>query len=177
MLDVDDYVKNAEDAEASSDSYDTYIGADLNLPDANGNAVYGRVKKRVRNNYGQSVGVVNRNPLLDTSKYEVDYHNGYIEEMTTNQISKNVLSQIESQDNHFLLLKEINDNWKDASEINRAGGFLTSKSGNVHANNTTRGWNLQVEWKGGSSKWVPLVDLKHFNHVELSEYAVANQLQ
>ena len=177
MLDVDDYVNNAEDAEAAADSYDTYIGAELNFPDADGNVVYGRVKKRVQNNDGQAVGIVNRNPLLDTSKYEVEYFDGYVEEMTTNQIAENMLSQIDSEGNHFLLLKEISDHCKDASAINKVDGFLTSKSGNVHAKKTTRGWTLQVEWKDGSSEWVPLVDLKHSNPLELAEYAVSNQLQ
>ena len=45
MLDVDDYVNNAEDAEAAADSYDTYIGAELNFPDADGNAVYTDVSR------------------------------------------------------------------------------------------------------------------------------------
>ena len=68
MLDVDDYVKNAEDAEAAADSYETYIGAELNFPDSDGNALYVRVKKRFRKYDGQDVGVVNWNPFLDTSK-------------------------------------------------------------------------------------------------------------
>ena len=68
MLNVDDYVNNTEYAEEAADSYDTYIGADMNLPDANRNALYGRVKKRVWNDDVQAVGLVNRNPLLDTSK-------------------------------------------------------------------------------------------------------------
>ena len=71
MLDLDDYVNNSEDAEAAADSYDTYIGVNLNLPDLDVNSVYGRAKKRVQNNDGQSVGVVNWKPLLATSKYEV----------------------------------------------------------------------------------------------------------
>ena len=45
MLDVDDYVNNAEDAEAAADSYDTYIGAELNFLDADGNAVYTDVSR------------------------------------------------------------------------------------------------------------------------------------
>ena len=97
--------------------------------------------------------------------------------MTTNQNSGNMLSQIDSQVNHFLFLKEINDNCKDEYEINRSDGFLTRKSGDVHANKTARNFTLQVEWEGGSYKWVPLVHLKHSNPVELSEYAVARQLQ
>ena len=41
MLDVDDSVKNVEDAKSSSDSYNTYISAELNFPYVDRNAVYG----------------------------------------------------------------------------------------------------------------------------------------
>ena len=51
---MDDYVNNPEDAEAASASYDTNIGLELNVSDANRNAVYGRVKKQVWNDDGQS---------------------------------------------------------------------------------------------------------------------------
>ena len=98
----------------------------------------------MRNDYGQSVGVVNRNPLLDISKYKVEYLDGYIEEMTNNQITENILSQIDSEVNHFLLLKEINDHGKDESAINRANIFLTIKSGNLHAKKTARRACIQV---------------------------------
>ena len=109
MLDVDDNVNNAEDSEAAVDSFETYIGAELKLPDADRNSVYGRIKKKVRNNDVQAVVVVNWNPSLDTSKYEVEYLDGYNEEMTNNQMDENMLSSIDSQGNNFLLIKEIND--------------------------------------------------------------------
>ena len=117
-------IEKSKDAEPAADSYDTYILTELNFPDSDRNALYGRVRKIVRNYYGQYIGVVNRNSILDTSKYKVEYLDGYIEEITTNRISKNMLSHIDSQGNHFLLLKEINDHCKDASEINRANGFM-----------------------------------------------------
>ena len=177
MINVYDYVNNSKYAEAAADTYDTYIGPDLNFPDANGNALNGSVKIRFRNNYGQAVGVVNQNPLLDTSKYDVEYLDNYIEEMDTNQIAKNMLSRIESQGDHLFLIKEINAHCKYASTINRAEGCLIRKSGNVHAKKTKRGWNFQVEWKGGFSERVPLVDLKHSNPVELAEYAVSNHFK
>ena len=66
ILYVDDYVNNSEHAKSAADSYDTDIGADLNFPYVDGNAVYGSVKKQVCNYDGQAVGVVNQNPLLDT---------------------------------------------------------------------------------------------------------------
>ena len=39
MLDVNSYVNEATDAKAEFDSYETYIGAELNLPDLDGNPV------------------------------------------------------------------------------------------------------------------------------------------
>ena len=96
MLDLYHYVKNDKNSDGVADSYDTYIGSEKNFPYANGNAVYGSVNKRVWNDDGQDVGVVIWNLFIDTSKYEVDYLDGYIEEMTTKQIAKNILSQIDS---------------------------------------------------------------------------------
>ena len=42
---------------------------------------------------------------------------------------------------------------------------------------TTKGWELLVSWKDGSSSWVKLKDLKNSNPVEVAEYAVANRIQ
>jgi len=40
----------------------------------------------------------------------------------------------------------------------------------------TKGWKLLVAWKGGSSTWVPLKDLKESHPVQVAEYALANKL-
>ena len=42
---------------------------------------------------------------------------------------------------------------------------------------TTRGWEISVEWKDGSTDWVALKDLKESYPVELAEYAVRNGIQ
>ena len=72
-------IEKSKDAEPAADSYDTYILTELNFPDSDRNALYGRVRKIVRNYYGQYIGVVNRNSILDTSKYKVEYLAVYIE--------------------------------------------------------------------------------------------------
>jgi hypothetical protein len=41
---------------------------------------------------------------------------------------------------------------------------------------TTKGWNLCVEWKYGTTSWDRLVDVKESNTVEVSEYAAAKSL-
>ena len=54
---------------------------------------------------------------------------------------------------------------------------MISSGGNRTAKKTTRGWELCVEWKDGTSNWVKLKDLKDSNPVELAEYAVANAVR
>ena len=49
MLDVNEYVNNATDAEAVADSYYTYILAELKSPNSVVNTVKGVVSKRIRN--------------------------------------------------------------------------------------------------------------------------------
>jgi hypothetical protein len=47
-------------------------------------------------------------------------------------------------------------------------------NGNVKPKITTQGWQLLMLWKDKSMSWVKLKDLKAFNPIELTEYAVAN---
>jgi len=71
-------------------------------------------------------------------------------------------------------MKEIVDHRSNATAISKDDGFVISSGGNRTAKRTTRGWELCVEWKDGTSDWVKLKDLKDSNPVELAEYAVAN---
>jgi hypothetical protein len=43
-------------------------------------------------------------------------------------------------------------------------------------NQTTAGWELQVEWKDGSTSWLPLKELKETKIVDVAQYAVDNQI-
>ena len=96
MLYVDEYVNNATNAETASDSHDIYIGAEFNFLGSFGNPIRSIVRKRIIKNDGETISVVNHKPLLYTRKYELQYLDGFMEEITANQISENVLSQVES---------------------------------------------------------------------------------
>ena len=41
---------------------------------------------------------------------------------------------------------------------------------------TTKGCDLHVQFKDGSTEWVPLKDLKVSNPVDVAEYTVAHKL-
>jgi hypothetical protein len=47
---------------------------------------------------------------------------------------------------------------------------------NKQIRNTTKGWNLCVEWKDGTPSWEQLADLKESNPVEVAEYAAIKNL-
>jgi hypothetical protein len=42
---------------------------------------------------------------------------------------------------------------------------------------TTAGWELEVEWKDGSTSWLPLKELKETNIVNVAQYAVDSQIE
>jgi hypothetical protein len=61
--------------------------------------------------------------------------------------------------------------------LSKDDGFTVSgQTGVRRPKITTRGWELCVEWKDGTSTWVPFKDLKESNPVEIAEYAIANQI-
>ena len=41
---------------------------------------------------------------------------------------------------------------------------------------TTAGWQFEVEWKDGTTSWLPLKELKETNPVKVSNYAIANSI-
>jgi hypothetical protein len=101
---------------------------------------------------------------------------GTTKEYSANVIAENIYSQCDSEGKQFLLLEEISDHKRDQSAISIDEGFMTSRNGNKVRKKTTRGWKFKVEWKDGSSSWIPLNELKASNPVELAEYAIANKI-
>jgi hypothetical protein len=41
---------------------------------------------------------------------------------------------------------------------------------------TIKGWQLLVEWRDGTSDWLPLADLKESYPIQVAEYAVNNKI-
>jgi hypothetical protein len=75
-----------------------------------------------------------------------------------------------------LKLSEIVDHRTNGHAILKDDGFVEDRYGKRHPRISTRGWDLQVEWRDGSTTWVPLLELKESNPIEVAEYAVANKI-
>ena len=76
----------------------------------------------------------------------------------------------------FSVLSEITEHRTNGHALSKDEGFTTDRHGKRHPKITTRGWELQVEWRKGSASWVPLKDLKESNSLEVAEYAIANKI-
>jgi hypothetical protein len=86
-----------------------------------------------------------------------------------------MFSQIDNEGQSYAILQEIVDHHKNGHALTADDCFYTAKNGRRHAKQTTRGWEILVEWKDGTSSWQPMKDLKESNLLELAEYAKANK--
>ena len=63
-----------------------------------------------------------------------------------NIIAENMLAQVDSKGNQYLLLKEITNHKHDNSAIPMSDGMVQNSSGTLKPKVTTRGWFLLVQW-------------------------------
>jgi hypothetical protein len=73
-------------------------------------------------------------------------------------------------------MDEIIDHKSDGSSVKKDDGFVKSPNGNRTHGLTAKGWKLLVQWKYGTSNWIPVKDLKDTNPIETAEYAVTNEI-
>ena len=156
---------------------DKYLGAELMFDVGSGSERRGRVVKRSRGLDGQAIGQAHSNPLFDTHQYVIEFSDGSTDEYLANVIAENMFAQVDNKGNQYQLLKEITDHRKDLSAVSISDGYyVVSKNGNRKPKTTTRGWELLVNWKDGSSDWVKLKDIKDLYPIEIAEYAVASRI-
>ena len=166
----------SEADEVQHEAFDQYISARVCVPQGD-NMVYGTVKRRKRDSDGELLGKSHRNPILDTSMYEVEFDSGETEAYHANIIAESIFARIDDDGYTTFLLKEIIDHKKDSTALIMEDAYYTHKStGKKRLKPTTKGWQLCVKWNDDSTTWVPLKDLKESNPVEVAEYAVSMKL-
>ena len=123
------------------------------------------------NTDGEPIGKAHKNPLLDSRQFEVEYIDGTIEILSANIIAENILSQVDDEGQRQLLLDEIVDHRRN--EYNE--GKRTQENDKKRSR-TTKGWELCVRWKDGSTNWIPLKDMKNGLILETARYAINNRI-
>ena len=108
--------------------------------------------------------------------YEVEYVDGYKASLVANNIAENIFAQVDDEGNRYQLLSEIIDHRTNGSEITQQDAFVTTQTGTKRRRETTKGWEILVEWKDGSTTWIQLKDLKESYPVQIAEYAVQTKI-
>ena len=160
----------------SEELFDPYVHMEIGLPRGTDNALeHATVKRRAIDVDGKPMGVAHKNPLLDTRIYEVEFIDGTIEKLSANIIAENLLSQVDEHGHRQMMLDEIIDHRKNDTAISKENGYIIN--GNTKRKKmTTRGWEICVTWKDGSTDWIALKDIKDSYPVELAEYAINNKI-
>ena len=172
----DNYVeKDSPNEDLSAEIVDEYIGAKVQFP-REGKLFEGTIKSRKRTDGGnQLIGKPNTNPIKDTRVYNVEFHDGSIEEYTTNMIAEAIYNSIDDDGYNYSLLEGIIGHRKNQDAIDIKNGFIINGDSRRRII-TTRGWDLLILWQDGSESWMPMHAIKSSNPVDVAEYASANDL-
>ena len=65
------------------------------------------------------------------------------------------------------------DHRTDGTEIQDKDAFIISKNGGRRKRETTKGWELLVKWKDGSTSWKTLKDMKECFPSQATDYAIS----
>ena len=155
---------------------DTYLNMELALPRDDEGPEFARVTKRLRDKDGVPIGTANDNPIIDTRLYEVEYADGHKAALAANAIAENMFAQIDDEGNRFVLFESIVNHRVNGKQLKGDEGIITSSNGARRFKETTRGWEILIQWKDGSTSWEKLKDVKDSYPIQLAEYAYEKKL-
>jgi hypothetical protein len=155
---------------------DNYVNMELALERQGDGPEFARVTKRLKDKDGRPIGTASDNPILDSRMYEVEYEDGHKIAMAANAIASNLFAQVDQDGQRFVLFDEIIDWRTDGSQIKLEDAFIHLSNGNKRRRETTKGWEVCIQWKDGSSTWNPVKDVKEAYPVQLAEYATQNKI-
>ena len=160
--------------EHDHDAFDKLVSAEVLLK-RGGKYHFGTVKQRSRDHDGRLIGKSNDNPLLATALYDIEFMDGVTEAYAANTIAEGIFAQVDDEGRRHLIFDGIIDHRKTQEAITGTQAKVNVR-GKWHHRRTTKGWQLCVQWKDGTTSWEFLKDLKESNPIEVAEYAKNNNL-
>ena len=97
--------------------------------------------------------------------------------MAANIIAENMFASVDEEGHRNLLLDSIGDCRRTKDAVRKEDAFVISSNGNKHRRETTKGWEVLLHWKDGSTTWNKLKDAKDSYPVELAKFAIHNKLE
>ena len=153
---------------------DFLLQAEVILPRGD-HAAIAKVKHPKRNSDGNLVGRKHKIPTLDSRIYVCEFADGEEVDVSINTLAEHLFSQCDSEGNQYQIFQEIVNHRRNKSAVDKADQMV--RIGNKSSKKKTlTGWDLEVEWKDGSTSWLILRDLKNSNPIEVAQYAKANRI-
>jgi hypothetical protein len=128
------------------------------------------------NDDGTYVGRSHRNPILDSRVFTIRFADGEEKDIAFNILAEHLYSQVDSEGNQHRIFKEIFNHRRNKNALDKADSYRIALNGKQIPKKSVAGWDLEVEWKDGTSSWIPLKELKETNGVETAQYAKDNNL-
>jgi uncharacterized protein YigE (DUF2233 family) len=74
---------------------------------------------------------------------------------------------VDEDGNAYTLLDSIVDHKKENNAVEQSDSMIVI-NGKVHPKRTTKGWNLCLQSRDGSTSWVPLKDIKESHPIQVA---------
>ena len=132
--------------------------------------------ERKRDHEGNVIGRSNANPILDTREHEVKFEDGDVTELTANAIAESMYAMCDKNGDHILLFDAIVDHKKNEKAMTRTEQKFVDSRGKQQYKRSTKGWEVCVRWKNGSTTWEKLSDFKECYPVQTAKYAATNDI-
>ena len=159
-----------------ADCYDELLLAEPLLPQGEG-LERTRIIGRKRDADGNPVGHYNPDPILNTCVYLAEFDDGFIDENSANAIVDAIYAQTDDDRFNHTLFSSIIGHHKKQIALSVDAAFLNTQGRlNPHPARMTKGWDICIEWKDGSSSWHPLTNVCNSFLMHLAEYAIKNSL-
>jgi hypothetical protein len=105
--------------------------------------------------------------------FTIRFADGEEKDITYNILAEHLYSQVDSEGSQYRLFKEIFNHRRSKSAVDKADAYRVLSNGTRVPKKSTTGWDFEMEWKDGTTSWIPLKELKETNGVGVAEYAFA----
>ena len=106
--------------------------------------VSGAVMSRVKDFEGQPIGKADKNPILDTRVYNVEFSDSENAELGEKIIAECMYAQCDIEGSQYMLIDYIVDHRKDNNAVCKDNQNVTV-NGKSYKQKTTREWQLCIE--------------------------------
>ena len=78
--------------------------------------------------------------------------------------------------NQCVLFDTIVDFRRSATALSKEDQIVAKADGRTFLRRSTKGWQLCVQWKDGSTSWEKFSDMKESHPIEVAEYAISQDI-